>query len=500
MNMKKILVIVLSSLFLFSCSKQQKVINSVKDVESSVLGVMTGSTQEQQAQIKFPKAALKRFDENMDAISALQYGQVDAVLTDRPNSISVCKSNPDIKELPELIHIESIAIAIDKSNTELLSKINSIIKGFKSDGTLKEMEQRWFGSSPSFKMADIRTPVAGTPIKIGVTATLDPYCYRNEKQEIIGHDAELAKRISAKIGRPIQFIDMKFTALIIALQSGKIDMILTGMTATEERSRYVNFSEPYVTIPQVMIVKKTAEEMGSSLSNKSFLQKISNSFYNNIILENRYLLIVDGLKTTMIISILATIFGTLLGGLVCLMRMSKNSIMKNIAKVYISILRGTPVLVVLMIIFYIVFASINISPILVAVIAFGLNFAAYVSEMFRTGIEGVDRGQTEAGIALGFTKIQTFINIILPQAIRRIMPVYKGEFISLVKTTSIVGYIAVQDLTKASDIIRSRTFDAFFPLIFVAIIYFLLSWLLMSILGYFEKINDPKVKMVKIRE
>jgi polar amino acid transport system substrate-binding protein len=197
--------------------------------------------------------------------------------------------------------------------------------------------------------------------------------------------------------------------------------------------------------------------------------------------------------------VLATIFGTLLGALVCFMRMSKKTLLNLPARVYISILRGTPVLVLLMLIFYVVFASVNISPILVAVIAFGMNFAAYSAEIFRSGIEGVDKGQSEAGISLGFTRVTTFLNIVLPQTVQRILPVYKGEFISLVKMTSIVGYIAVQDLTKASDIIRSRTFDAFFPLVMVAILYFLISWFLMQSLEYLERRTDPKYKRSKVR-
>jgi polar amino acid transport system substrate-binding protein len=208
--------------------------------------------------------------------------------------------------------------------------------------------------------------------------------------------------------------------------------------------------------------------------------------------ENRYLLIVDGLKVTIIISLLSVIFGTLLGALVCLMRMVKNRVLRNIARVYISILRGTPVLVLLMLIFYVVFASVDIDPVIVAVIAFGMNFAAYVSEMFRTSIESIDKGQREAGIACGFTPLQTFSYIIMPQAVRQVLPVYKGEFISLVKMTSVVGYIAVQDLTKASDIIRSRTFDAFFPLVMVAVLYFIVSWLLALVLDYIELKTDPK--------
>jgi polar amino acid transport system substrate-binding protein len=121
-----------------------------------------------------------------------------------------------------------------------------------------------------------------------------------------------------------------------------------------------------------------------------------------------------------------------------------------------------------------------------------MNFGAYVAEIFRTGIEGVDKGQTEAGLAMGLSRVQTFRLIVLPQTIHRILPVYKGEFISLVKMTSIVGYIAVQDLTKASDIIRSRTFDAFFPLVMVAILYFLIAWILMQSLEYLEQATDPK--------
>lgn len=230
---------------------------------------------------------------------------------------------------------------------------------------------------------------------------------------------------------------------------------------------------------------------------KSFIKSVSDSFYNNIILEDRYKLILDGLKVTIIISILSALLGTLLGGLICFMRMSKKKAISLIAKLFISLIRGTPVLVLLMIIFYVVFSSVNINPVIVAILAFGINFGAYVSEMFRTSIESVDKGQHEAGIAGGFTKIQTFIFIIMPQALKQVLPVYKGEFISLVKMTSIVGYIAVQDITRASDIIRSRTFDAFFPLIMAAVIYLLLAWLLTWALDKIEISVDPKRKKIK---
>jgi len=200
------------------------------------------------------------------------------------------------------------------------------------------------------------------------------------------------------------------------------------------------------------------------------------------------------LKVTFLISVMAALLGTILGALVCTMRMSKNKVLQIVAKVYIDLLRGIPQVVLLMLMFYVIFAPLNISGVTVAIITFAMNFAAYVSEMFRTSIESVNKGQTEAGIALGFSKVKTFFNIVLPQAVQRVLPVYKGEFIALVKMTAIVGYIAVQDLTKASDIIRSRTFDAFFPLIMVAILYFVLAWLLTFLLERVQLKTAPKRK------
>ena len=146
----------------------------------------------------------------------------------------------------------------------------------------------------------------------------------------------------------------------------------------------------------------------------------------------------------------------------------------------------------LMILYYIVFGSTDINAILVAVVGFSMNFAAYVSEMMRTGIDAVDPGQHEAAYALGFNRLQVFAKIIFPQAARHTLPVFKGEFISMLKMTSIVGYIAIQDLTKMSDIIRSRTYEAFFPLIATALIYFVIAYGMTYLLSLVEISVDPK--------
>ena len=208
------------------------------------------------------------------------------------------------------------------------------------------------------------------------------------------------------------------------------------------------------------------------------MDSVAKSFHNNLIAEDRYRMILDGLQVTLLITFCAVVLGTLLGGLVCWMRMNRRTWLQKVAKVYIDIMRGTPVLVVLMLMFYVFMAPIDASGIVVAIVTFGMNTAAYIGEMLRTAIQGIDRGQTEAGLALGYTPRQTFVRIVLPQVVKSVMPVYQGEVISLLKGTSIVGYIAVQDMTRASDLIRSRTFDAFFPLILTAIIYFFMAWLI----------------------
>ena len=210
----------------------------------------------------------------------------------------------------------------------------------------------------------------------------------------------------------------------------------------------------------------------------SFFSNIAQSFTNNLITEQRYQMILEGLQVTLLITFCSAILGTLLGGLVCWARMSRRAWLRRVAIIYIDLMRGTPVLVLLMLMYYVFLAPVKTTGVNVAIITFAMNISAYIGEALRTGIESIDKGQREAGLALGYTPRQVFGRIILPQVVRKIMPVYLGEIISLLKGTSIVGYIAVMDMTRASDLIRSRTFDAFFPLLVTAIIYFVIAWLI----------------------
>ncbi len=214
---------------------------------------------------------------------------------------------------------------------------------------------------------------------------------------------------------------------------------------------------------------------------------LGNDFYLNFIKESRYMLVLDGLWHTILLSLLAITLGLLLGCITYFARQSKLIVLRKIGDIYVDIIRGTPVVTQLIIIYYVIFATVNIDKFLVAVIAFGLNSGAYVSEIIRAGIQSVDKGQTEAGRSLGLNSKQTMTFIIFPQAIKNILPALANEFIVLVKETAVAGLLGVRDLTKAADVIMSRTFDGYMPRIGIAVTYYLLIKLLTLGLKKFEE-------------
>ncbi len=476
-------------------------LTKLDDIADKKIGIFTGTVHDAFISKKYPDAEVYRFETTADLMMSVKTGKVDAAMFDLTTARLLLKHNPELGMLSDDVLNMPLGIGFHKGNPALRDEFNGFLKKARQDGTYDTIYKRWFiEDAESAKMPRFTFNPSGKKLLAGVSVDDLPYvAFMND--EYVGFDIELIYKFAERCNYNLELVMMEFPSLVAALAAGKVEMITDGIAISAERAKEINFSDPYAELRTAVITSKSrlAGYSGEVVpeDKSTFFEKISNSFYNNIIHEKRYLLIIKGLMITIVISIFAAIFGTLFGGFICFLRMSKKKALSVSAQLYISVLRGTPVLVLLMIIYYIVFASVNINPIIVAVFAFGLNFAAYVSEMFRTSIESIDKGQKEAGIAGGFTKIQTFIYIIMPQALRHVLPVYKGEFISLVKMTSIVGYIAVQDLTKAGDIIRSRTFDAFFPLIMAAVIYLFIAWLLTLALDYIEISVDPKRKHIK---
>jgi His/Glu/Gln/Arg/opine family amino acid ABC transporter permease subunit len=222
------------------------------------------------------------------------------------------------------------------------------------------------------------------------------------------------------------------------------------------------------------------------------IQNLKDRFYLNFIMSDRWKYLVNGLKTTLTVTFFAVIIGILVGFLVAVIRATcektgRLKILNAVCKVYLTVIRGTPVLVQLLIIYFVIFGSVVIDKTLVAILAFGLNSGAYVAEIIRGGIMSIDNGQMEAGRSLGFSYSQTMLYIILPQVFKNVLPALGNEFIVLLKETSVAGYIALEDLTKGGDIIRSRTYDAFMPLIAVALIYLAMVLVFSKLLTILER-------------
>ncbi len=218
----------------------------------------------------------------------------------------------------------------------------------------------------------------------------------------------------------------------------------------------------------------------------------SESFRQNFIQDDRWKYLANGLRTTLIITVFAVIIGLFLGFIVAIIRATylrtkKMLIPDLFCRLYLTVIRGTPVVVQLLIIYFVIFGSVNISKTVVAIFAFGINSGAYVAEIVRGGIMSIDVGQLEAGRSLGLNYRQTMVHIIMPQAVKNVLPALCNECIVLLKETSVAGYIAIDDLTRGGDIIRGITFAPFLPLIAVALIYLFVVILLTKLVGVLER-------------
>lgn len=211
------------------------------------------------------------------------------------------------------------------------------------------------------------------------------------------------------------------------------------------------------------------------------------SIYDTMIAGDRWQLIFKGMGITVFIAICAILIGTILGCVFALMKISGKKVIHGIAEVYTTVIRGIPLATQLMIFYFVVFAPLGMNRLLVAILAYGINSGAYCTEIFRAGIQGIDIGQTEAGRSLGLSRWQTLCKIVLPQAVKAVLPTYTSEFIVLIKETSVASFIAVTDLTKAGDMIRNATYNAWIPLLTCAVIYLCMTLGLTNLFALIEK-------------
>lgn len=463
-------------------------VTCVDDLPGASIGVQLGTTADIYASDYEGDDAgtiIERYNKGADAIQALMQNKIDCVMIDEQPAKAFVNKNPSLVILDEAFADEEYAFAIAKENAALTAEINEALAALKADGTIDSIINNYIGTdeeigkSPYVKKDVDRTK--GTLV-VATNATFPPYEYY-ENDAIVGIDMDIMHALCDEMGYELSIEDMEFDSIITAVQSGKADVGAAGMTVTDERKQNVDFSDSYTTAKQVIVVAGDGQAAGLSFSEK---------FHQNFIEDNRYMYLLKGLGNTLIITFFAVIIGIVFGSVLAIIRTTHDrngglGILNFLAKLYLTIIRGTPTMVQLLIIYYVVFASTNVSKVFVAIIAFGLNSAAYVAEVVRSGIMSVDSGQFEAGRSLGLPYGKTMRLIIIPQAYKNILPALGNEMITLLKETSISGYIGLVDLTKGSDIIRSVTYEAMMPLGMVALIYLCLVLVLTMLVNKLER-------------
>ena len=467
------------------------------DLSKAVIAVEVSTITEAAAREAYPNAEYLYVNSAPDGFLAVQSGKADAfaVTTDTFYSSTAAgytglriHSDGVVGSPGKIAAVVSRATGIPDAR----QKMNDFLEELEADGTLEDMKRRWIVEQ-NYDVPEIPKPEHPEyTIKIGTTGLAQPYSFY-QNNELTGFDVELMQRFALWCNAELEIKSYNWEGITPACASGKVDYILSGFFATEEREDAVDFSTPYLDVETVMVISE--KEL---VKEQRFWDTLANSFEKTFLRENRWQLIVKGLAVTLVISVCAAVLGTVLGFGLMLWLRAKKAWLAAIAKAYCSLMQGIPALVVLLICYFVVFGSVDMQPVLVAVIAFSMLFAVSVAGILQTGIGAVDKGQWEAATALGFGKVETFCRIILPQAVCHVLPLYKGEFVGMMKLTSIVGYISIQDLTKAGDIIRSRTYEAFFPLLATAAIYFVMSSLITALIGRMEVKLDPKRRPRKL--
>ena len=509
----------LAAVLLCGCSQSgDEAITSLSQLNEKGRTIAVASDAPEEATVykDFPNATILEYTNTTTAYPEVSKGRIAACMDQRTTMNLAIKNGVDgVRLLDETYCRNKIAVGISRvsSISDLKSKINTFLQKLRDDGTLDDMYNRWVVEEDE-TMPEIPLPEnpEGT-LRVATTGEAMPYTYFIGT-EPAGYDIELAYRFASWLGMDVEFKVYEWTGLLSAAQGGDADCIMSNLYYTEEHEEAIDFSDILFEVEITAMVKDDGssdasgnteakggydsldeldgKRIGVLASLSSLFRGIAESFEKTFIRESRWKLLAQGCVTTLFITVLAVVLGTVLGFAVYLLCRGGNPIANKITRICFWLVDGMPGVVLLMIFYYVIFGGVSISGAWVSVIAFTLVFGSAVYSMLKTGVGAIDKGQTEAACALGYTDRQAFFRVVLPQAVPHILPSYTGQVTSLIKATAVVGYIAVQDLTKMGDIIRSRTYEAFFPLITVAVLYFILAGILSFAVKRIGRLLDTK--------
>lgn len=504
-------------------------------------GATTGTPQDQIIQANVPDAEILYYNTVTDMCLALQMNKIDFFVVSTVNYYSMANQYPDMGYLnvPLTTYDIGAIFPMTEDGEALRRELNEYIASIGQSGELKKLQDYWLFPKDNWEEIDIPQTGSKGILTFATANTLKPFSFMDGDRNA-GFDIAVIAGFCREYGYGLRIENADFSGVLSGITTGKYDLAAGQISWTQERAENVLFSDFYYTQQIVPLVRSedfegcdvlvgsqdtsaesslesdseqtAAQETPADLNegdtagtdsggdassdsgswNSSGHRTIWESIRRTLIDQNRWKMILNGFAVTLEITFGGFALANLLGAVFCAMVLSGNKILNGIAAAYSRLMQGLPIMVILMLLYYVVFAHSKVSNVAVAIVGFGMVFGAYMAQLFEGGIRSVDKGQMEAALAIGFTRRQAFRGIVLPQAVRFILQGYFSNLISLMKGTAVVGYIAVYDLTRAGDIIRSSTYEAFAPLLAIAVIYFVSACVLLGLMSLIQKSLAPK--------
>ncbi len=477
---------------------EKTALSDMSQLDGKHLGTANGSVYLPHMKEEYPNSKISMFNSHSAGIQALRAGRIDAYIFGITEATSVVRQMPDIVALSGGKVQDLLGFVFPLHHTALQKEFNDALAGLKEQGALETLEEKWFSGEDDVTVTIPKLSGAskGT-LKVACTFDMKPFSYIANNIPT-GYDVELLYMIAAECGYNLEFVPQDFSTMLAGISSGKADVGIGCITYTESRAETMLFTDTTYTdgICAIVMAEATNDNSGGG----GFFANLLASFERTLIRENRWKIVLEGLLVTLMLSILSMLLGTLLGFLYSFPLRSKNKFIKRISDIVSTILDRVPLLVILMVLYYIIFAKTSLPAVVIGVFGFTISFANTVAGILNTGILAVDRGELEAATAMGYSKWQVFAKISFPQAVNQMFGSFASAVVALINGTSIIGYITVQDLTKASDIIRGSTYEVFFPLFLTAALYFILTSISVAALSVLAKKLDPKHRKRQVKE
>lgn len=464
------------------------------DLNGKTIGMITGAPFEELVRSKIPGVKeILYFSSAPDMLAALKAGKVEAYLMNNAVGTLLVNMDSSVAIFPKSLGDTTYGLAFKKNSKDRTAWQAAYDKIPREE--IEEIWRKWTGSDEAVKtMPEQDWPGTNGTVQVACCDTLPPMSYRGDGNQIMGVDNEIILRMAEQLDVHVQFNGMEFASVMPSVESEKALLGCGSIVVSDERKEVVDFVD-YYPASFILIVRSAA----AAEANEGLITRLKGSIHRTFIKDSRYKMVLSGLWTTIVIAAFSGFFGLLLAFALTFLRHRNNPVANRLIAVYCSLISGIPAVVILMVLYYIVFGKTSLSAIIVAVIGFSLIFAARSFGVIWNTLKSVDPGQREAALALGYGEDRAFREIILPQAMRGFIPLIAAQFTALVKETSIAGFITVVELTRAGDLIRSRTMEAFFPLLSIALIYFVLIRCLEKAEDLMQKFRARKREERKIK-